>query len=86
MSKRNERKLKDLVADLRDTIKCMQQREDSSNEEYGRYSDALEELMRDVMRDLCDRMNHPTSIASARMLEAVLKASRTVHSRRETTR
>jgi hypothetical protein len=50
-------------------------------EEYTRYHNALEGLIRAVLTDVCIDYNHPTSIACGRMIAAVEQASRVIHSR-----
>jgi hypothetical protein len=52
-----------------------------TREESGRYDAALDGLMRDVAAQLADPFCHPTSIASARLIAALERASKTVHSR-----
>lgn len=48
---------------------------------HSSYSRALERLMRDVLKEVTDDLAHPTSIACGRLLQAVNRASETIHAR-----
>lgn len=48
---------------------------------HSNYAEALERLMRDVLNEVTDDLAHPTSIACGRLLQAVNRASETIHAR-----
>lgn len=67
--------------ELTDAVQRLEAADARMRAEYARYDQALNELMRDVLREVVIDYNVPTSIACRRLIEAVRKASQTVHDR-----